>query len=95
MHTLALEQRLECAKEIGKDGAYINIVKIRKYLEKLDADRMLPSLVKEAIKRNLQAINLSSSKRFNSSVPILASSAVFLGFVLVLASFRALEQELH
>lgn len=92
---IALEQGLECAKEIEKDGAYINLVKIREYLEKLDADRMLPSSIIEAIKRNLQSLNASTSKPYHSPLAMLAGSVVFLGFSLVVASFQVLEQKLH
>lgn len=89
---ILLDEGLSCAKELKQNGAYLNIAKTRNYLEKLDANAIVPSPVKKTIERNNQVLEESISKQYSPSLATMAASIVFLGFVLLAALFRALER---
>ena len=87
-----LDEGLSCAKKVGQNGAYVNLAKTKDYLETLNANSIVPSPVKKTIERNNQVLEEDIIKRYNSSLPTMAASIVLAGFVLLAASFRALDR---
>ena len=89
---ILLDEGLSCAKKVWQNGAYINLAKTKDYLETLNANSIVPSPGKKTIERNNQVLEEDIIKRYNSSLPTMAASIVLAGFVLLAASFRALDR---